>query len=130
MNNVCMVARLTKDPELRFVAGSGKAVASFSIAVDRPFSKDKATDFFNCVAWGQTGESLANHMQKGCMIGIVGRLESRSYEAKDGSKRHVVEIVAEKIDFLSWPDKSKEYNDDAIGGFVAAEDDGYNPVDK
>ena len=102
MNCVIMVGRLTKDPELRFVAGSGKAVCNFTIAVDRRFSKEKAADFFPVQVWGKTAESAANYLAKGRKVAIQGSLQSRSYEDKTGQKRYVTEIVAENVEFLEW----------------------------
>ena len=102
MNKVVLIGRLTKDPELRFIPGSGAAVCTFSIAVDRRKVKDRdtVTDFFNIVAWGKQGENVANYMTKGRLIGISGRIENRSYEGKDGIKRYTTEIVAEEVQFL------------------------------
>lgn len=102
MNKVVLIGRITKDPELRFIPGSGVAVCTFSIAVDRRKVKDKeqVTDFFKIVVWGKQGENVANYMSKGKLIGISGRIENRSYEGNDGIKRYVTEIVAEEVQFL------------------------------
>ena len=102
MNKVVLIGRITKDPELRFIPGSGVAVCTFSIAVDRRKVKDKeqVTDFFKIVVWGKQGENVANYMSKGKLIGISGRIENRSYEGNDGVKRYVTEIVAEEVQFL------------------------------
>lgn len=102
MNKVVLIGRITKDPELRFIPGSGAAVCTFSIAVDRRKVKDKeqVTDFFKIVVWGKQGENVANYMSKGKLIGISGRIENRSYEGNDGVKRYVTEIVAEEVQFL------------------------------
>lgn len=102
MNKVVLIGRITKDPELRFIPGSGAAVCTFSIAVDRRKVKDKeqVTDFFKIVVWGKQGENVANYMCKGRLIGISGRIENRSYEGNDGIKRYVTEIVAEEVQFL------------------------------
>jgi single-strand DNA-binding protein len=72
MNCVVMVGRLTRDPELRFIAGSGKAVATFAIAVDRPFAKEKTADFFNVVVWGKPAENAANYLAKGRQVAVKG----------------------------------------------------------
>lgn len=108
MNSVIMIGRLARDPELRFVAGSGKAVANFSIAVDRPFSKDKQADFFRVVVWGKQAENVANYLAKGRKVAIKGYLTSRSYDANNGEKRYVTEIVADNVEFLDWGDKNGE----------------------
>ena len=99
MNTVMMIGRLTKDPELRYIPNSGKAVANFDIAVDRPFSKEKETDFFKVQVWGKMAENCANYLAKGSQAGIRGRIQNRSYEV-DGQKRYATEIIAEEVQFL------------------------------
>jgi single-strand DNA-binding protein len=110
LNKVVLIGRLTKDPQLSFTPGAGKAVATFTIAVDRRFSKDgqKEADFIPIVVWGKQAESTANYMSKGKLIGIAGRIQTRSYEAKDGTKKHVTEVIAEEVQFLEWGDKSSQ----------------------
>ena len=105
MNSVIMIGRLTKDPELRFIAGSGKAVCNFSIAVNREFSKEKEADFFRVVVWGKQAENAANYLAKGRLVGIKGSLLSRSYDDKNGNKKYITEIVANSVEFLEWGDK-------------------------
>lgn len=104
MNSVVMIGRLGKDPELRFTK-SGKAVATFSIAVNRAFSKEKEVDFFNVVVWGKVAENCANYLAKGRLVGLEGRLQSRSYETQNGDKRYVTEIVANQVEFLEYGKK-------------------------
>ena len=99
LNRVVLVGRLTRDPDLRYTQ-SGTAVANFILAVDRPFSKEKETDFINCVVWRKPAENLANYMKKGNLIGIEGRIQTRSYEGKDGKTVYVTEVVAENVQFL------------------------------
>lgn len=107
MNKVVLIGRLTKDPELKFTPGTGAAVTTFTLAVDRRFKKDgqQSADFIPIVVWGKSAESIANHMKKGRLISIAGRIETRSYEAQDGSRRYVTEVVAEDQQFLDWGDK-------------------------
>jgi len=104
MNKVVLIGRLTKDPELKFTPGTGTAVSTFTLAVDRRFSKDgqKEADFIPIVVWGKQAESTANYMSKGKLIGINGRIQTRNYDAKDGTKRYVTEVVAEEVQFLEW----------------------------
>lgn len=109
MNVVVLIGRLARDPELRFTA-SGKAVATFSIAVNRPFSKTNEADFFNIVVWGKTAENCANYLAKGRLVGIEGRLQSRSYETQTGEKRYVTEVVANQVEFLEWGNKENRNN--------------------
>lgn len=149
MNKVVLIGRLTKDPELRFTPGMGKAVTTFTIAVDRRFSKDgqKEADFVPIVVWGKQAESTANYMSKGKLIGISGRIQTRSYEAKDGSRRYVTEVIAEEVQFLEWgektsrnshnenlnenssadADKNKGFNEEIYGEDITPVDDGDIP---
>lgn len=102
MNKVILVGRLTRDPEVKNTT-SGKSVASFTIAVDRRFKTQdgkKEADFINCQAWGKTAEILGQYTLKGSRVGVVGRIQVRSYEAQDGTKRYVTEVVVEELEFL------------------------------
>ncbi|EKX81434.1 single-stranded DNA-binding protein [Clostridium botulinum CFSAN001628] len=107
MNKVVLIGRLTKDPELKFTPGNGTAVATFTLAVDRRFSKDgqREADFIPIVVWGKQAESTANYMSKGKLMGVSGRIQTRSYEAKDGTRRYVTEVIAEEVKFLEWGNK-------------------------
>ena len=102
LNHIVIMGRLTRDPELRRT-GSGIAVASFSVAVDRDFGKnengEKETDFIDCVAWRQTGEFVSKYFTKGSMIVVSGRLQVRSWNDKDGNKRRTAEVVADNVYF-------------------------------
>ena len=102
LNHITIMGRLTKDPELRRT-GSGVAVASFTVAVDRDFSgKDggeKETDFIDCIAWRQTGEFVSKYFSKGRMAVVAGRLQIRSWTDKDGHNRRTAEVVADNVYF-------------------------------
>ena len=102
LNKIIVMGRLTRDPELRRT-GSGTAVASFTLAVDRDFGKnesgEKETDFIDCVAWRQTGEFVSKYFTKGRMAVVEGRLQIRSWTDKDGNKRRTAEIVADNVYF-------------------------------
>jgi len=102
MNKVVLIGRLTKDPELRFTPGSGAAVTTLTLAVDKYNTKtgQKEADFVPVVVWNKQAESTANYMQKGSQMAISGRIQTRSYEAKDGTKRYVTEVVATEVQFL------------------------------
>jgi len=106
MNRVILIGRLARAPELKFTQ-SGKAVATFSIAVNNPFKKDDAS-FFNIVVWGKSAENCANYLAKGRLVGLEGRLQSRSYETSTGEKRYVTEIVADQVEFLEWDKKDSQ----------------------
>ena len=98
LNHISIMGRMTKDPELRRT-NSGTSVASFTLAVDRDFSKEKETDFIECVAWGKTAEFVSNHFGKGKMAIVAGRLQIRKWEDKNGNKRNSAEVVAENVYF-------------------------------
>ena len=102
LNHIVIMGRLTRDPELRRT-GSGIAVASFTVAVDRDFGGrdggEKETDFIDCVAWRQTGEFVSKYFTKGRMIVVSGRLQIRSWNDKDGNKRRTAEVVADNCYF-------------------------------
>ena len=99
-NRVVLAGNLTRDPELRFTQ-EGVPVASFSIAVNRVRSKSEAVDFFNVSAWRELGETVANYKKKGDPILVEGRLKYRTWQAPDGAKRSAVEVVADRVQFLS-----------------------------
>ena len=107
LNHISIMGRLTKDVELRRTA-SGTAVANFTLAVERDFSKEKETDFIECVAWGKTGEFAEKYFSKGKMAIVAGKLQIRKWEDKNGNKRSTAEVVAENIYFGdSKPSESK-----------------------
>ena len=118
LNHITIMGRLTRDPELRRT-GSGVAVASFTVAVDRDFGGrdggEKETDFIDCVAWRQTGEFVSKYFTKGRMIVVSGRLQIRSWTDKDGNKRRTAEVVADNCYF---GDSNKREGDSgsAFGG--------------
>ena len=102
LNHITIMGRLTRDPELRRT-GSGIAVASFSVAVERDFGKnengEKETDFIDCIAWNKTGEFVSKYFTKGRMIVVSGRLQVRTWTDKDGNKRRTAEVVADNVYF-------------------------------
>jgi len=100
---------MTKDPELKFTPGTGTAVATFTLAVNRRFKKEgqPEADFIPIVVWGKQAESTANYMSKGKLLSVAGRIETRSYEAKDGGRRYVTEVVADEVSFLEYGNKSQ-----------------------
>jgi single-strand DNA-binding protein len=102
MNKVVIIGRLTKDPDLRYTPGNGTAVTSITLAVDKynTATKQKEADFIPVVIWGKQAESTANYMAKGRLMAISGRIQTRSYDAKDGTKRYVTEVIANEVQFL------------------------------
>ncbi len=102
INNCVLVGRLTRDPELKYTT-SNIAVATFSLAVNRNFKDangEREADFINCVIWRQQAEHLANWAKKGALIGITGRIQTRSYENQQGQRVYVTEVVAENFQML------------------------------
>ena len=116
MNRVCLIGRLTRDPELKY-SGEGTAICNFSIAVDRQY-KDKAgnkqADFFRITAWRKTAEFVGNYGSKGRLVAVDGKLQSRSYD-KDGQKISVVEVVADDVNFLDKPKEGQQPVNDMAG---------------
>ena len=102
MNKCIFIGNLTRDPETRSTQ-SGVTVCNFTIAVNRRMQKDGAqdADFINIVAWRQLGDLCAKYLTKGKKCGVTGQLQTRTYEAQDGSKRSAFEIVADEVEFLS-----------------------------
>ena len=123
LNHIVIMGRLTRDPELRRT-GSGVAVASFSLAVDRDFAPkdggERETDFIDCVAWRQTGEFVSKYFTKGRMAVVSGRLQIRSCTDKDGNKRRSAEVVADNVYFGDSKRDSdggnSSYSGNAYGG--------------
>ena len=102
MNKVFLMGRLTRDPEVRYTT-TGKVVCQFTLAVDRPFTNQdgqREADFINIVVWGKIGELAGNSLSKGHRALVEGRLQVRSYDAKDGSKRYVTEVIANSVYFI------------------------------
>lgn len=110
MNQVVLIGRLTIDPVLNFIQNSSRAVARFSIAVNREFSKEKEADFFNIVVWGKPAESVASHLNKGRLVAINGSARNNNYEDKNGVKHYNIEIVANKVEFLDYKSKPDNQN--------------------
>ena len=101
MNKVILIGRLVKDPEMRYTQ-SGKGVCSFNLAVDRRFSKEgqQTADFIPIVAWNKLAEICGDNLVKGRRISVEGRMQVRNYDAQDGTKRYVTEVIADEVEFL------------------------------
>ena len=112
MNKVFLIGRLTRDPELRYT-GSNTAVATFSIAINRNFTNsqgEREADFINIVVWRKQAENVKNYLQQGSQVAIDGRIQSRSYEDKEGQKRYVTEVVADNVEFLGSKNSANNSN--------------------
>jgi single-strand DNA-binding protein len=110
MNRTVLVGRLTKDPDLRYTP-NGVPVATFTLAVNRPFSKEKESDFINCVVWKKAAENVANFLKKGSLAGVDGRIQTRNYEGQDGKRVYVTEVLAESVQFLDSKNKDNATQD-------------------
>lgn len=139
MNRVILIGNLTRDPELR-TTGSGISVCNFSIAVNRRFKNaqtgQQETDYLNVIAWRQLGELRSRYLAKGRKVAVVGAIQTRSYEAQDGTKRSAFDIVADEVEFLSAKGSAEQAAPAAqppassggeasayTGGFTQVEDD-------
>lgn len=124
LNHIVIMGRLTREPELRRT-GSGVAVTSFTLAVDRDFSNkesgEKETDFIDCVAWRQTGEFVSKYFKKGSMAVVSGKLQIRSWTDKDGNKRRSAEVIADNV-YFGDSKKSDSYTGDSYATTAPAQD--------
>jgi single-strand DNA-binding protein len=114
-NRVILAGNLTRDPELRFT-NDGVPVCSFGLAVNRVRSRNEEVDFFDVSAWRELGETIANYKKKGDPILVEGRLQYRTWEAQDGSKRSKVDVVADNVQFLGRPGDSSDDSGASAGG--------------
>lgn len=121
MNKVIITGNITKEPENKQTT-SGISVTTFTVAVNRHYKDangDRQADFINVVAWRSTADYVAKYMVKGTKVAVSGSIQTRSYEAKDGSKRYVTEIIADDVEALVWTEKKA---DDVPDGFVQVDD--------
>ena len=125
LNKVLLIGNLTRDPELRYIP-SGTAVANFGLAVNRVYTQDgerkQDTCFVDIVAWSRTAENCANYLSKGSPVFIEGRLQFRSWETDDGQKRNKLEVVAERVQFLSGRRTEGEPEAEQMGEMEADDD--------
>ena len=127
MNNVVLAGRLTRDPELKYIPGSGAAVANFAIAVDREFTgKDgkKETDFIDIQVWGKSAENCATYIGKGSLVAIQGSIRVDSYQDQEGNNRKITRVNANRVQFLDSKKDKQENN--TMPGF---EPQGFQQVD-
>ena len=132
MNKVVLIGRMVADPELNFQANSGMAICRFRLAVTRPFKKDE-TDFINCIAFGKTGETIAQYLTKGRQLAVTGSIRTGSYDAKDGTKRYTTDIVVDSFEFIGSSKNDNQgsnnsFNQDSNFGNMSFEDE-MVPVD-
>lgn len=126
MNKAILIGRLTKTPELR-TTESGTSSATFTVAVNRAFTNangERETDFVSCVAWRKQAENIAKYCTKGSLVSVEGRIQTRSYDAQDGTKRYVTEVIVENCTFLSGKgETSKEPTNSEIVQAVMNDED-------
>ena len=120
INKVVLLGRLTKDPELRYAAGSGTAVCRFTLAVARQFKKDE-TDFINCIAFNKQGEAIAQYVTKGRQLAVTGNIRTGSYDGQDGIKRYTTDVVVESFKFIGSSNSNNQGN---AGAWNTSEDVG------
>ncbi len=130
MNRSILVGRITKDPELR-TTSNGIPTTTFSIAVNRPFSSqggEREADFITIVAWRKQAENVCKYCNKGSLVGVDGRIQTRNYDAQDGTKRYVTEIIADSVTFLgSKSDRSNnDYHSDSMPDYNEKDN---NPIE-
>ena len=131
MNSVNLIGRLTRDPEVRYAAGSQMAVCTFSVAIARPVRKDgeKQTYFPRVKCFGKQAENCEKFLAKGRLVGVQGRIQTGSYTNKDGATVYTTDVVADRVEFLEWGDRAQkaspeaQYNDPAPDGFENVPDD-------
>ncbi len=131
MNNVTLIGRLVKDPELRFISGSQTAVANFTLAVNKDLSKSKkqefesqgkpTADFIRIVVWGKQAENCSQYLSKGKLIAINGSIQTGSYKTQTGETRYTTDVLANKVEFLEWGEKTQS-DDLSFGGGNQFED--------
>ena len=118
MNKAIIIGRLTRDPEMRTTT-SGINSTTFTVAVSRNYTSangERETDFINCVAWRKQAENIAKYCTKGSQVAVEGRIQTRSYDAQDGTKRYVTEIIADNVTFLGGRGSNVPSEDNYVGG--------------
>ena len=107
MNSVVLIGRLTRDPEVRYTASTQMAVATFTVAIDRPVrgGGEKQTDFPRVTVFGKQAENCEKYLAKGRLVGVQGRIQTGSYQNKDGVTVYTTDVVADRVEFLEWGDR-------------------------
>jgi len=129
MNNVSLVGRITKDPELR-TTGSGNVTTTITVAINRRFTNqagEREADFIQCVVWNKQAENVCKYCSKGSLVGVSGRIQTRNYDGKDGNKVYVTEVVAENVTFLDNKNKGSDIVDEPNVDHVETSDVSEDP---
>lgn len=132
MNSVALIGRAARDPELRFVPGSGMAVANVTMAIDKGLTREKkqeyeaqgkpTADFIRIVVWGKQAENLSQYVSKGKLFAVQGSIQSSSYKSSSGETRYTTEVLANRVEFLEWGEKLDQSKDDFSFGAGNFED--------
>lgn len=132
MNSVTLIGRAVRDPELKFVPGSGMAVAKVTMAVDKGLSRDKkqelenqgkpTADFIRVIVWGKQAENLSQYISKGSLFAVNGSIQTGSYKTTSGETRYTTEVLANRVEFLEWGEKQNQSKDDFSFGTGSFED--------
>lgn len=128
MNNVVLIGRLTRDPEIRYTAGTQMAVATFTVAIDRPVKAgaEKQTDFPRVTVFGKQAENCERFLAKGRLVGVQGRIQTGSYTNKEGQTVYTTDVVADRVEFLEWGERQQQGSqqaDYAPEGFSSLDED-------
>jgi single-strand DNA-binding protein len=132
MNNVSLIGRLTRDPEVRYTAGTQMAVAKFTVAIDDGFGEKKRTNFIPVTVFGKTAENCEKYLAKGRLVGVQGKIQTGSYTNKDGATVYTTDVVADRVEFLEWGERSERFaapRQSGMGGFDAAPE-GFSAIDE
>ena len=129
MNKILLMGRLTKDPEVRYTTTNNTLVCGFTLAVNRRFAKEgeQQADFINIVAWSKLGEFCSKYFTKGQQVAVCGRIQTRTYDDKDGKKVYVTEVVAEEAYFADTKKQDDFTPQDTTAGFTTIEEDSSLP---
>ena len=132
LNNCVLLGRITRDPELRYTAGTGNAMARFTVAINRNYNKEKkeeemtagrpVADFIGCIAWGKTAELVASYLAKGRQVAIQGRIQTSSYEGQDGNRVYRTDVVADRVEFIGGNSNNQGNNQSSNDNFGLGDD--------
>lgn len=132
MNSVVLIGRLTRDPEVRYTAATQMAVATFTLAIDRPVrsGNEKQTDFPRITVFGKQAENCEKYLTKGRLCAVQGRLQTGSYQNKDGTTVYTTDVVADRVQFLEWGEKKQTAAANNNGPLQAEVPDGFDDIDE
>ena len=129
MNNVILIGRLTKDPELRYTSNTQTAVSRFTLAIDRPVAsgQERQADFIRITVFGKQAEAVDRYLKKGSQAAISGRIQTGSYDGKDGKKVYTTDVVANSVEFLTKPNsgghQEEQRGESVTDAFIGVDDD-------